>query len=273
MVDFNRTVNLPFSFTEFGTCPAPVAGQPHPRSGDGRRAGADPGDRGIGGPAVGCQEPGAGAGMKFCTFTLIDNSPDPITGERLTHRGAVRGRRPAGAVGRGTGLRRLRRRRAACPAVHLVVAAGRSRLHRGGHQPDQVAHHGDRAVPAGPGSGGGGLRHPGPAVRRPAGHHHRQGQRSRSERAVRLRHRRPVGPQRREVRTAAAAAPGGEGHLVRHLPSRPGRGDHPAPAAAGRRCPSGTARRHPPSPPNWPPSGAIRCSPPTVFTRWPSTPG
>lgn len=26
VVDFNRTVNLPFSFTEFGTCPAPVPG-------------------------------------------------------------------------------------------------------------------------------------------------------------------------------------------------------------------------------------------------------
>lgn len=26
VVDFNRTVNLPFSFTEFGTCPAPVVG-------------------------------------------------------------------------------------------------------------------------------------------------------------------------------------------------------------------------------------------------------
>ena len=24
VVDFNRTVNLPFAFTEYGTCPAPV---------------------------------------------------------------------------------------------------------------------------------------------------------------------------------------------------------------------------------------------------------
>ncbi|MET0965158.1 MAG: DUF1684 domain-containing protein, partial [Nakamurella sp.] len=30
VVDFNRTVNLPFSFTEFGTCPAPVAGNTLP---------------------------------------------------------------------------------------------------------------------------------------------------------------------------------------------------------------------------------------------------
>jgi uncharacterized protein (DUF1684 family) len=30
VVDFNRTVNLPFSFTEFGTCPAPVAGNDLP---------------------------------------------------------------------------------------------------------------------------------------------------------------------------------------------------------------------------------------------------
>jgi hypothetical protein len=25
-VDFNRTVNLPFAFTDYGTCPAPVEG-------------------------------------------------------------------------------------------------------------------------------------------------------------------------------------------------------------------------------------------------------
>jgi len=30
VVDFNRTVNLPFAFTEFGTCPAPVAGNDLP---------------------------------------------------------------------------------------------------------------------------------------------------------------------------------------------------------------------------------------------------
>jgi len=30
VVDFNRTVNLPFVFTEFGTCPAPVAGNEVP---------------------------------------------------------------------------------------------------------------------------------------------------------------------------------------------------------------------------------------------------
>ena len=30
VVDFNRTVNLPFSFTEFGTCPAPVPGNTSP---------------------------------------------------------------------------------------------------------------------------------------------------------------------------------------------------------------------------------------------------
>lgn len=30
VVDFNRAVNLPFSFTEFGTCPAPVAGNDLP---------------------------------------------------------------------------------------------------------------------------------------------------------------------------------------------------------------------------------------------------
>lgn len=30
VVDFNRAVNLPFSFTEFGTCPAPVAGNELP---------------------------------------------------------------------------------------------------------------------------------------------------------------------------------------------------------------------------------------------------
>jgi uncharacterized protein (DUF1684 family) len=30
VVDFNRAVNLPFAFTEFGTCPAPVAGNALP---------------------------------------------------------------------------------------------------------------------------------------------------------------------------------------------------------------------------------------------------
>ena len=30
IVDFNRTVNLPFAFTEFGTCPAPIAGNDLP---------------------------------------------------------------------------------------------------------------------------------------------------------------------------------------------------------------------------------------------------
>ena len=30
VVDFNRTVNLPFAFTEFGTCPAPVPGNTLP---------------------------------------------------------------------------------------------------------------------------------------------------------------------------------------------------------------------------------------------------
>jgi uncharacterized protein (DUF1684 family) len=26
VIDFNRTINLPFAFTAYGTCPAPVAG-------------------------------------------------------------------------------------------------------------------------------------------------------------------------------------------------------------------------------------------------------
>ena len=26
LIDFNRTINLPFAFTPYGTCPAPVAG-------------------------------------------------------------------------------------------------------------------------------------------------------------------------------------------------------------------------------------------------------
>jgi uncharacterized protein len=26
VVDFNRTINLPYAFTEYGTCPAPVPG-------------------------------------------------------------------------------------------------------------------------------------------------------------------------------------------------------------------------------------------------------
>ena len=30
VVDFNRSVNLPFAFTEFGTCPAPIAGNDLP---------------------------------------------------------------------------------------------------------------------------------------------------------------------------------------------------------------------------------------------------
>ena len=30
IIDFNRAVNLPFAFTEFGTCPAPVPGNDLP---------------------------------------------------------------------------------------------------------------------------------------------------------------------------------------------------------------------------------------------------
>jgi uncharacterized protein len=26
LIDFNRTINLPFAFTAYGTCPAPVPG-------------------------------------------------------------------------------------------------------------------------------------------------------------------------------------------------------------------------------------------------------
>ena len=41
--------------------------------------------------------------MKFCTSTLIDNSPDPMTGERLT---TGNGSRPSS--GRRTGHRQIR---------------------------------------------------------------------------------------------------------------------------------------------------------------------
>ena len=131
MVDFNRAVNLPFSFTEFGTCPAPVAGNHIPVRRDGRRAGAGPGHRDSAAHAADCQETRSRCRVKFCTFTLIDNSPDPITGERLTHRGALRGRRHgrrngprnSGFDGFGVGERHAQRFISSSPPVVLAYIA------------------------------------------------------------------------------------------------------------------------------------------------------
>lgn len=63
VVDFNRTINLPFAFTDYGTLPRAGGGQPAGARVDRRREEAP---------------------VKLCTYTLVDNSPDPISGVQLT---------------------------------------------------------------------------------------------------------------------------------------------------------------------------------------------
>ena len=73
--------------------------------------------------------------MRFCTYTLLDTSPDPVTGvarsqtEAFEHvaRQAVRAEE-LGFDAFGVGERHARR-------VRLVVAARRARAHRGAHDP------------------------------------------------------------------------------------------------------------------------------------------
>jgi len=68
--------------------------------------------------------------MKFCTYTLVDNSPDPISGVQLTPYQRFQ-HVVQQARGRGAGFRRVRRGGAARAAVPLLVAAGGARVYRG----------------------------------------------------------------------------------------------------------------------------------------------
>ena len=211
--------------------------------------------------------------MKFCTFTLIDNSPDPITGERLTtaerFAAVVRQAQWAeelGFDGFGVGERHAQRFISSAPPVVLAyIAASTSKIRLlttvtvlSLLDPVRVAEDyatldqlsgGRLDVIIGKGND--------PDQNALFGYDI-DGQWDRNAEKYEL--------LRRLLREENVTWSG-------DIPSRPGGGDHPAPTAAVAAARSGTARRHPPNPPNWRPSGAIRCSPRTVFTRWPSTPG
>ena len=114
--------------------------------------------------------------MKFCTFTLIDNSPDPISGEKLStaERFAAVARQAQwaeelGFDGFGIGERHAQRFISSSPPIVLAYIAGLT-------SEDQADHHGDGAVTAGSGAGGRGLRDARSTVRRAGRDHHRQGQ-------------------------------------------------------------------------------------------------
>ena len=215
---------------------------------------------------------GEAAGMRFCHLHAARHEPRPGHRGRPHPDAGLRARRAPGRVGRGARLRRVRGGGAARPALRLVLAARRPRARSRRARPHPTHDDRDGALAPRPGPRRRGLRDARPPERRAARRRHRQGQRPRPERPLRLRPRGPVGAQRREVRAVPAAVARGARDVVgtrsgpRSSTRRPSRGRSSSPS------PSGTARRARPSRPSSPRAGATRSSPPTASTPWRPTP-
>ena len=209
--------------------------------------------------------------MKFCTFTLIDNSPDPITGIRLStaerFQAVVRQAQWAedlGFDGFGVGERHAQRFISSSPPVVLAyIAAVTSRIRLlttvtvlSLLDPVRVAEDyatldqlsgGRLDIVIGKGNDPDQNALFGYAI---------DGQWDRNAEKYEL--------LRQLIREEKVTWSGQYGPTWSGRQRSPGR--------CRTHCRSGMVRPPPPSPPSWPPSGAIRCSPPTVFIRWRSTP-